>query len=288
MADTVDDPEVMITEAKQCLAARDTEGAAQWLERAAAAGHADAMRLRGNLAFGTGDHDAAYDWWDRAGQAGQPLGWRHAAVQSVRSRRLDDSIGWWEKLAATGDADAPYQLGIIALGRGQVAAGQDWLDQAAARGSVDAMFTLGDRASQAGDADAARAWRVRAMAAGSDAAMAALVAERPKRRTARDLQAVRDAVDSGELEAVYRVAGGWTKAQQGELAALLEAAGPREVVLLLHAVLATPQALGKEAAPFLAAAAAIEPGDDDHPARWARALGRAHAAGAPYLVADHL
>ncbi|MFC7624349.1 hypothetical protein [Microlunatus sp. GCM10028923] len=277
-----------VTRAKAAAGSGDLDGAKRLLEEASGAGDGEAMLLLGNLAYRAGE-PAAYDWWDRAGAAGLTVGWRHAAVQAGRTEGLAAAVPWWTKLAATQDAEAMYHLGLTAYQSGDQEAGRRWMEQSAELGLGDAMFTLGHWAGQSGDPVANRTWWIKAVRAGHQDAMAELVGEPPAaRRDAADLADVREAAAAGNVLRIFRLNGGWNEDQLRSIAEALAAASGIEAVLLIQAALLTRASLPATADPIIAAAVALEPADDDHLARWARALGRAHTAGKPYLVADHV
>lgn len=114
------------------------------------------------------------------------------AKAALQDRDLDGRNDCSRTGAAAGDGEAMLLLGNLAYRAG------------------DDAFDL-EPAGEAGDPVAHRTWWVKAVVDGDSDAMAAMIAEAPPARDARDLEDALAAAVDGNVQRIYRLNGGWTK-----------------------------------------------------------------------------
>lgn len=130
---------------------RDLPDALVWYEKAAIAGHVEAMSMLGALLAADcnpPDLLAAHDWDEKAANAGDVLAMYNLGVLYATLMEPPDlaaARSWYEKAADRGHKGAMFNLAIISqqVDPPDLLAARAWYEKAAEAGSHDAMLGLG-------------------------------------------------------------------------------------------------------------------------------------------------
>jgi hypothetical protein len=148
----------------------DLSSARSWLEKAAEAGHTEAMNSLANLLanlWQPRDLSGAHAWYERAAQAGNTEAMNKLGLLLATRWQPPDLPGartWWEKAAEAGHAEAMYNLAnlLASLGEPRILPNaRAWWEKAAEAGHAEAMYNLGVLLAtqwEPRDLPSARAW----------------------------------------------------------------------------------------------------------------------------------
>ena len=159
---------------------RNPQTASAWYQRAADAGHVEAMTSLGYLADIAGDLGTARRWYRKAAKAGNQRAMFNLALLLDNNSDQRAARRWYQRAAELGDTSSMLNLGVLlgALGDGEGSV--RWTREAATAGDAGAMGNLGQALAKQGNLDAARVWLQKGADAGASNAMfgmAALLAE---------------------------------------------------------------------------------------------------------------
>ncbi|MEO6421959.1 MAG: tetratricopeptide repeat protein [Candidatus Nitrotoga sp.] len=143
------------TGANYKVLSKDTRKAAEWYEKAAIQGHAEAQASLGMLYVnGDGvskDYVKGVDWLQKASAQGNAnaqlnLGWLYRDNKGI-PKNAAKALEWWQNAAERGFAHAQFTLGVI-YNKGEdvprnVARALEWWQMAAMQGYPDAQLNLG-------------------------------------------------------------------------------------------------------------------------------------------------
>lgn len=148
----------------------DLSSARSWLEKAAEAGHTEAMNSLANLLanlWQPQDLSGAHAWYGRAAQAGNTEAMNNLGLLLATRWQPPDLPGartWWEKAAEAGHTEAMYNLAnlLASLGEPRILPNaRAWWEKAAEAGHAGAMYNLGVLLAtqwEPRDLPSARAW----------------------------------------------------------------------------------------------------------------------------------
>lgn len=116
----------------QAMESADTGTAAEWFERATAAGVGRGYAALVELAERSGNAPAARHWAHAGAEAGDPRCMGTYAMQLMEEdqRNFDRSMQWYEKGAQLGNPDCMLRAGQGWNYRGNKTQARYWLDQA--------------------------------------------------------------------------------------------------------------------------------------------------------------
>jgi len=140
----------------------DTEIAREWWERAANAGHDEAMYRLGELSQLRGKSELAQQWWERAAASGHVSAMYRLGVMTKTSGHPESARYWWTRAGHAGHAQAMNELGGLFSLKGDTMSAREWWERAANTGDPQAMYNVGVIAKEEGDSEAAVAWWTRA------------------------------------------------------------------------------------------------------------------------------
>ncbi len=121
------------------LGGGDLVKAREWFERAAIAGHVDAMVDLGYVIERAGDVAEAGHWYRRAAEAGNVTGMRNCGVLALDAGDLVKAREWFERAAIAGHVDAMVDLGHVIEQAGELGTAGSWYWQAACAGNRGAI-----------------------------------------------------------------------------------------------------------------------------------------------------
>lgn len=134
---------------------RDYQKAADWIGKAAEAGHPEAQHDLGLMYYkGRGvelDYQKACEWFAKAAEAGHATARYNMGVMYENGYGVPKDMAraaeWYQEAAAQGHAKAQFTLGMMRFsGRGleqDFAKSAEWFKKAAAQGHVKAQYNLG-------------------------------------------------------------------------------------------------------------------------------------------------
>ena len=102
----------------------------------------EAMKNRGNIAYGTGDVATARRWWEQAAAAGNTAAMSNLGVLAQNDNDPARARQWFEQAAIAGNAVAMFNLGNIAYGDEDLEESRRWWERAAAQGHSAAIENL--------------------------------------------------------------------------------------------------------------------------------------------------
>ncbi|OIJ89772.1 tetratricopeptide repeat protein [Streptomyces colonosanans] len=194
----------------------EVDEARTWYTHAAEAGDTDAMHNLGVLLTEQGEGDEARTWYTHAAEAGHTSAMNNLGVLLTEQGEGDEARSWYTRAAEAGDTGAMSNLGMLLAKEGEVDEARTWFTRAADAGNTGAMYNLGVLLAEEGEGDEARAWYTRAAEAGHTGAMynfGVLFAEEGEIDEARTWYT--RAVEAGHTDAMNNL--GALLAKQGEV-----------------------------------------------------------------------
>jgi TPR repeat protein len=149
------DPQAMYDLATQ-LRRTGSPQALGWLQRAAEAGHVEAMNSMGLMCSGEGKVEEAEAWFRRAAEHDH-LEAVHNVAQVLLQRQDPEALSWFRRAAELGHPRAMYNLAVLLQESGAQEA-LPWFRKAADLGNVDAMYNLGVALYRQGQLEEAAKW----------------------------------------------------------------------------------------------------------------------------------
>jgi len=133
------------------LKATDPSGAGAWFERAAEAGHVDAM-FEFAVLVEAGDREKAYYWYRRAAEAGHTGAMSNLGAWLLETNFEDnfaEARAWWERAAEAGDTTAMANL-VAVLVEEDPDAARAWYERLAIAGDHGLLEALADERDSLG------------------------------------------------------------------------------------------------------------------------------------------
>jgi TPR repeat protein len=146
-----DNPETQYQAGLKALGQGNQQDGAQWLEKAADAGHVQAMLKLGDIhsAAGDADGDAAIAWYEKAANAGnieatRKLGIAYATGLGRNEPDPAKALPPLETAAKADDAEAQLHLGQVLIQLSRYDEAITWLTKAGEAGQSRAWYLLGE------------------------------------------------------------------------------------------------------------------------------------------------